>query len=171
MLGVFAWNRLALQGVVMQMICHGLSTAALFIIAGAIYERTHTRDLDRLGGLWTTAPKLGAMGLFFAMASLGLPGLGNFVAEILVLVGAYKASIPLTVLATVGLVGATIYSLRLMFRTFHGDNKEGWALKDLSLREAAVLGVMVVGLLWLGLYPQPILDTAQPTLDVLFRPR
>ena len=97
LLGVFAWNRLALQGVVMQMICHGLSAAALFIIAGAIYERTHTRDLDRLGGLWQTVPKMGAMGLLFAMASLGLPGLGNFVAEILVLVGSYKVSIFLTV--------------------------------------------------------------------------
>ncbi len=167
MLGVFAWNRLALQGVVMQMICHGLSTAALFIIAGAVYERTHTRDLDRLGGLWTTVPKMGAMGLFFAMASLGLPGLGNFVAEILVLVGAYKVSIFLTVLATIGLVAATIYSLWLVHRTFHGPNKAEWSLPDINRREALVLWVLVIGLIWLGLYPQPVLDAAKPALDVL----
>ncbi len=171
LLGVFAWNQLALQGVVMQMICHGLSTGALFILVGALYERTHTRDMDRLGGLWTTVPRLSAMGLFFAMASLGLPGLGNFVAEILVLVGAYKVSIPLTVLATIGLVAATIYSVWLVFRTFHGANEQEWKLNDLSLREAAVLGVMVVGLVWLGLYPQPVLDTAGPALDVLFKLR
>ena len=146
----------------MQMICHGLSTAALFIIAGALYERTHTRDLDRLGGLWATVPKMGAMGLFFAMASLGLPGLGNFVAEILVLVGAYKVSIPLTVLATIGLVAATIYSLWLVHRVFHGPNEANW-----SLREALVLWVLVIGLVCLGLYPQPILDAAAPALDVL----
>jgi NADH-quinone oxidoreductase subunit M len=167
MLGVFAWNRLALQGVVMQMICHGLSTAALFIIAGAIYERTHTRDLDRLGGLWTTVPKMGAMGLFFAMASLGLPGLGNFVAEILVLVGSYQVNIFLTVLATIGLVAATIYSLWLVYRTFHGPNKGEWKLPDINRREALVLWVLVIGLIWLGLYPQPVLDAAKPALDML----
>ncbi len=167
MLGVFAWNRLALQGVVMQMICHGLSTAALFIIAGAIYERTHTRDLDRLGGLWTTVPKMGAMGLFFAMASLGLPGLGNFVAEILVLVGAYKVSIFATVLATFGLVAATIYSLWLVYKTFHGPNKAAWSLPDVNRREALVLWVLVIGLVWLGLYPQPVLAAAEPALNAL----
>ncbi len=167
LLGVFAWNRLALQGVVMQMICHGLSTGALFIIAGAIYERTHTRDLNRLGGLWTTVPKMGAMGLFFAMASLGLPGLGNFVAEILVLIGTYKENIFLTVLATFGLVAATIYSLWLVYRTFHGPNESDWSLPDVNRREALVLWVLVIGLVWLGLYPQPVLDAAEPALNAL----
>ncbi len=167
LLGVFAWNRLALQGVVMQMICHGLSTGALFIIAGALYERTHTRDLDRLGGLWRTVPKMGAMGLFFAMASLGLPGLGNFVAEILVLIGAYKVSIFLTVLATIGLVAATIYSLWLVHRIFHGPNQADWSLPDINRREAVILWVLVIGLVWLGMYPQPVLDAAAPALDAL----
>ncbi len=167
MLGVFAWNRLALQGVVMQMISHGLSTGALFIIAGAIYERTHTRDLNRLGGLWKTMPKMGAMGLLFAMASLGLPGLGNFVAEILVLIGAYQVNIFLTVLATIGLVAATIYSLWLVHQIFHGPNPAEWSLPDLDRREALILWVLVIGLVWLGLYPQPVLDAARPALDLL----
>jgi len=171
LLGVFAWNRMALQGVVMQMICHGLSTGALFILVGALYERTHTRDMNRLGGLSTAMPRMGALGLFFAMASLGLPGLGNFVAEILVLVGAFQASILWTVLATTGLVAATIYSVWLVQRTFQGTNDEWSKLRDVSLREAAVLGVMVIGLLWLGLYPQPVLDAANPVLDALLQPR
>ena len=170
LLGVFAWNHLALQGVVMQMICHGLSTAALFIIAGAIYERTHTRDLDRLGGLWATVPRMGALGLFFAMASLGLPGLGNFVAEILVLIGVYKVSIALTVLATIGLVAATIYSLWLVHRTFHGPNERKWSLPDINRREALVLWVLVIGLVGLGLYPQPVLDAAEPALAHVLEP-
>ncbi|MBC8406059.1 MAG: NADH-quinone oxidoreductase subunit M [Planctomycetes bacterium] len=167
LLGVFAWNELALQGVVMQMICHSFSTGALFVLVGALYERTHTRDLSRLSGLWAVAPKMGAMAMFFAMASLGLPGLGNFLAEILVLAGAYPVSIPLTALATVGLIFATIYSVRLVSRAFHGVNEGSWEFSDLSLREAAVLGVMVVGLIWLGLYPQPVLDAAAPTLSHL----
>ncbi len=167
LVGVFAWNQLALQGVVMQMICHGLSTGALFIMVGMIYERTHTRDLNRLGGLWATVPRMGALGLFFAMASLGLPGLGNFVAEILVLVGAYQVDVAMTVLAATGLVAATIYSVWLVQRTFHGANEQRWSLPDLSLREAAVLGVMVIGLIWLGLYPQPVLDAAGSAIDVL----
>ena len=167
LLGVFAWNRLALQGVVMQMISHGLSTGALFIIAGALYERTHTRDLDRLGGLWKTMPKMGAMGLFFAMASLGLPGLGNFVAEILVLIGAYKVSIFLTALATIGLVAATIYALWLVHKIFHGPNQANWSLPDIDRREALVLWVLVISLVWLGLYPQPVFDAVAPALDVL----
>jgi NADH-quinone oxidoreductase subunit M len=167
LLGVFAWNEMALQGVVMQMICHSFSTGALFVLVGSLYERTHTRDLSKLGGLWSTAPKMGAMAIFFAMASLGLPGLGNFIAEILVLAGAYPVSIPLTVLATIGLVAATIYSVRLVSRAFHGANEAGWKFPDLTMREAAVLGVMVVGLIWLGLYPQPVLDAAEPTLSQL----
>ena len=167
LLGVFAWNELALQGAVMQMICHGLSTGALFILVGALQERIHTRDIRRMGGLWSVMPKMGAVGLFFAMASLGLPGLGNFVGEFLVLVGSYQVSVPMTVLATLGLVAATVYSLSLVQRTFHGENREGWAAPDLSARDLAIFGVMIVLLVWLGLYPQPVLSTAEPALKSL----
>lgn len=167
LVGAFAWNELALQGAVMQMICHGLSTGALFILVGALQERIHTRDMRRMGGLWSAVPHMGAVGLFFAMASLGLPGLGNFVAEFLVLVGVYQVSITMTVLAAGGLVAATVYSLSLIQRTFHGGNVEGWTLPDLSARDLAIFGVMIVTLLWLGLYPQSVLDTADPALKNL----
>ena len=85
MLGVFAFNQLAYQGVVMQMITHAISTGALFIFVGMIYERAHTRDINQFGGLWEKVPKFGAVGMIFSLASLGLPGLGNFIAEFLVL--------------------------------------------------------------------------------------
>src|SRR5690606_31226210 len=91
MLGVFAFTELAYQGVVMQMITHGISTGALFLLAGMLYERTHTRDITRMGGLWKSSPALGAAMMVFVMASLGLPGLGNFIAEFLTLNGSWPA--------------------------------------------------------------------------------
>jgi len=167
LLGVFAWNTLALQGAVMQMICHGLATGALFILVGILKERVHTRDMREMGGLWATAPRMGAVALFFAAASLGLPGLGNFVAELLILIGSYKASIVLTALASLGLVLASIYSLWIMYRVFHGENDKGWRIADLTRREMAVMAVMMAGLVWLGVYPQPVINTAKPALAQL----
>ncbi|MFD2247871.1 NADH-quinone oxidoreductase subunit M [Pontibacter ruber] len=168
-LGVFAFNELALQGVVMQMITHGLSTGALFILAGFLYSRLHTRDIRQMGGFWSVAPKMGVIMLIFVMASLGLPGLGNFIAEFLTLVGAWQANNWLTVFATIGLVLATAYSLRLMQKTFYGENAleshaDAHALPDLNLREMLIALPMVAAILWLGLYPQPVLDTAKPSI-------
>jgi NADH-quinone oxidoreductase subunit M len=166
-LGVFAWNTLALQGAVMQIVCHGISTGALFMLVGALQERIHTREISRMGGLWSVVPRIGAVGLFFALASLGLPGLGNFVAEFLVLLGTYQVNITITVLATVGLVTATVYSLWMIHVTFFGLNKEGWKIPDFSLREMSVMAVMIINLVLLGLYPQPLLNTAGKSLDNL----
>jgi NADH-quinone oxidoreductase subunit M len=167
MLGIFAWNEVALQGAIVQIICHGISTGALFVLVGALQERTHTRDLRRLGGLWSTAPRMGGVAMFLALASLGLPGLGNFVGELLVLLGTYQRSVPLAVLASLGLVAATVYSLWIIQRAFHGPNPESWKLPDLSGREAAVFGVSIVALVWLGVYPSPVLNVSAPALKAL----
>jgi NADH-quinone oxidoreductase subunit M len=167
LLGVFAWNELALQGAVMQMLCHGISTGALFIIAGALQERIHTRDMDRMGGLWAAAPRMGGAALFFALASLGLPGLGNFVGEFLVLIGTYRVSAVLTAIAAFGLIVATIYSLWIIQRVFHGEKKVKVVIADLSAREMIVMLAMIVSLVWLGLYPQTVLTTAKQSLDAL----
>ena len=169
LLGIFSWNSLALQGSVMTMICHGLSTGALFILVGALQERTHTRDMDRMGGLWTTVPRLSGTALFFALASLGLPGLGDFVGEFLVLLGAYQISVGITVVAAVGILTSTCYALRLVQRVFHGENTQRWQLPDLSPREGLIVAPMIVGLLWLGLYPQPVLNTFAPAMHNLQR--
>ncbi len=169
LVGVFAWNPLALQGVVVQIIAHGLSTGALFLLVGFLYERTHTRDMSRLGGLWRSAPRMGGLGLVLALASLGLPGLANFVAELMVLLGAFQADPGVAVLAALGLVVATIYSLWMVQRVFHGAEGPVGGVADLGLRESGVLAVTVAGLLWIGLQPAPVLDAARPVLELLTR--
>jgi NADH-quinone oxidoreductase subunit M len=163
-LGVFSFNELAYQGVVMQMIAHGISTGALFIIVGQLYERIHTRDLNKMGGLWEKAPALGAMGLIFSMASLGLPGLGNFIAELLILIGVFKTSILMSCLASAGLIAATIYSLRIVQKVFLGYKNKDWEIDDLTVREKVVSASLVIVIVGLGLFPQPVFKTAKPAL-------
>jgi NADH-quinone oxidoreductase subunit M len=169
LLGIFSWNPLALQGAIMTMICHGLSTGGLFVLVGGMQERMHTRDLDRMSGLWSVVPRLSGSALFFSLASLGLPGLGDFVGEFLVLLGSYKVSITITAIATLGVLASTFYALRMVQRAFLGPNTHAWKLPDLSAREAVMMAVMIAGLLWLGFYPQPVLDTFRPALDNLQR--
>ena len=166
LLGIFAGNAWALQGAMVTIICHAISTGALFMIVGGLQERTHTRDMARLGGLWTTVPYISGAALFFALASLGLPGLGDFVGEFLVLLGTFRAHVTLTVFATIGVLFATLYALRLVQRAFHGPNPNHWSLDDLRPREAAALAIMMIALVWLGLYPQPVLDTFAPAAPV-----
>ena len=164
LIGIYTLNRVAIQGAVMQMICHGLSTGALFVLVGLLAERVHTREMDRLGGLWGVAPRMGALAMLFALASLGLPGLGNFIAEILILAGAYRVAPISAAAATAGLVLATIYSLQIMRRVFFGPNAQGWSFSDLSPRELLVLGSMAVLLVILGLFPQGVFQTLAPVL-------
>jgi NADH-quinone oxidoreductase subunit M len=162
-LGIFAWNPWSLGGAVMQMIAHGISTGALFVIGGILQERTHTRDMRRFEGLWSVMPRLGAMGLFFAIAALGLPGMGNFVGEFLVLMGLSRTSSVLASVATVVFIASVVYALALVQKTFHGENTHRWQLHDLSGREMATLYSMAAITLWLGLYPQPVLNAAPNT--------
>ncbi|HUJ88572.1 MAG TPA: NADH-quinone oxidoreductase subunit M [Syntrophorhabdales bacterium] len=160
LLGIFAWKELALLGVIIQILCHGVGTGALFMLVGSLQERIHTRDTQRMGGLWGIAPRMGGAMLFFGLASLGLPGMGNFVGEFLILFGTYSVSPLLTAVAAGGLIVSTIYALWLIQRVFYGPNKEGWKISDLSLREMAAMTAMILGILWLGLYPRPFIDTA-----------
>lgn len=170
MLGAFAFNELAYQGVVMQMLTHGISTGALFIIVGAIYERIHSRDMDQMSGFWKQIPVMSAIGLLFAMASLGLPGLGNFVAEFLILLGSFQVSILWTVLATLGLVASSIYALRMMQKVFYGKPTQQWQLKDLNGREMIIMAAMIIVIVWLGLFPDPVLNTAKTPLKNILSP-
>ena len=167
LLGLYAWNQLALQGAVMQMVAHGVSTAALFMMAGALQHRLHTRDMRRMGGLWHQAPRMGACAMFFALASLGLPGLGNFVAEFLVLLGLFAVQPWLTAIAALGLITAAVYSLWMMQQAFQGSPDEQRQMPDFDAREMVSMAAMMIALIWLGLYPQPVLDLAQPVLDGL----
>jgi NADH-quinone oxidoreductase subunit M len=166
LLGIFAWTELALQGVVLEVICHAFSTGALFLLVGAMMERMHTRDMDRMGGLWDVVPRMGGTGLFFALASLGLPGLGNFVAEFLILVGTWQVARWAAVLGAIGLVFATVYALWLMQRAFQGKETHGWRFDDLRPREIGMFASLIAALVFLGFYPQPVIRTAQAPIGV-----
>ncbi|NLR62908.1 NADH-quinone oxidoreductase subunit M [Chitinophaga varians] len=161
LVGAFSFNALAYEGVVMQMIAHGISTGALFIIAGALYERIHTRNIQEMGGLWSRMPVMGSAAMIFVMASLGLPGLGNFVAEFLILLGSWQANRWITVFAAIGLVVATAYSLRIMQKVFFGPANRQYVLPDLNKRELVIIVALVMAILLLGLHPQPVLNTSQ----------
>lgn len=161
LLGIFSFREIALQGVVMQIITHGISTGALFVMAGMLKERLHTRDINRMGGLWTAMPRMGGVALVFCMASLGLPALGNFIAEFLILMGTFTVNVPLTVIATLGLVLSALYSLRLMQKVFLGPVAVEQPLADLSVREMVIMSALTISIVLLGLYPQPVLDMAK----------
>jgi NADH-quinone oxidoreductase subunit M len=167
LLGIFAGNLVSLSGAVVQMLAHGISTGALFIIVGMIQERVHTRDMDRMGGYWSFMPRLSSVGLVFALASLGLPGFGNFVAEFMVLLGTFRVSGPITAVAAGGLVLAAIYSLWIVQRVFHGEARPRPMLPDLTLREAGMMASLIAVIFWLGLYPGPVLKTVEPVLKTL----
>ena len=161
-LAVSAWNGIALQGAVIQMVSHGVSTGALFILAGSLQERTRTRDMRRMGGLWSRVPRMGGMVLLFSLASLGLPGLGNFIGEFLILLGVYNVSGTAAVFAASGFIAAALYALVLVWRAFFGSERERWDIPDLSLRELAPLAILAAIIVWIGLAPRMLIETAGP---------
>lgn len=172
LLGIYAWNEQALQGAVMTMLAHGLSAAALFMLAGGLQHRIHTRDMEHMGGFWAKVPRLSFVALFFSVAALGMPGLGNFVGEFLALLGAFQANIGLTVAAAFGLIFASVYSLWVIQKVFHGAYRnsdfDDARLHDLSRREMFYFGAMMIGLIWMGMYPQSFLDLSSvPLVDLL----
>ena len=151
LLGIYSGNPLALQGATMEIIAHGISTGALFLLAGMLQERTHTRDFRKLGGLWATTPKMGGFTLLFALVALGLPGLGNFVGEFLVLLGVFQVNPVISIIGTLGFVFSVVYALRLVQGSMQGPNANNWTLPDLNPREIAILGVLAVVIIWFGL--------------------
>ena len=165
LIAIYSGTQLALQGAVIQMIAHGLSAAALFILCGQIYERLHTRDLRQMGGLWGRIRYLPGIMLFFAVASLGLPGTGNFVGEFLILLGSFPVAPTVVVIATFGLVLASVYSLIMMQRACFGPAKSEAALAGLGARELGMMLLLAGLLIALGIYPQPVIDTASGTVS------
>ena len=171
-LAIYAGTLVSLQGLMVQMIAHGLSSAALFIMAGQLYERLHTRDLTLMGGMWGQFRYFAPLLMFFSAALLGIPGTGNFIGEILILLGAFELHPIATVLATVSLVLAGLYSLIMIYQALFGKNttvelvkQNGGKLKDLGKRELLLLVTLATGLVWLGLYPQPVLDKSQSSMQ------
>jgi len=167
LLGIFAFREMALQGVVMQMLTHGISTGALFVMAGMLKERLHTRDIGLMGGLWTSLPVMGGVFMLFTMASLGLPMLGNFIAEFLILLGTFSANISFSVIASIGLVLSALYSLRMMQKVFLGQMTTAMPLKKSSVREQLIMAAMTISIVALGLYPQPVMDMVKTVVQQL----
>ena len=163
-LGVFAFTAQSVTGGVLQMVNHGLATGALFLLVGMVYERTHTRDLDRLGGLSSVMPWLTGMFLFAVLASIGLPGLNSFIGEFLVIVGTFAVNHWFGAIASVAVVLAAIYLLwsyqRMAYGPVHDEHRD---LADVSLREVAVLVPVLALLLVFGVYPKLVTDRVDPT--------
>jgi NADH-quinone oxidoreductase subunit M len=159
MLGLSVLNMQGVQGGVLQMINHGLSTGALFILVGMVYERRHTRMISDFGGLARALPLYAAFFMIVTLSSIGLPGLNGFVGEFLILLGAFQKSVPMAVLAAFGVILAAVYMLWMFKRVLFGplDKPENRALKDLSAREVATLVPLVVLIVWIGVYPQTFL--------------
>lgn len=170
-LAIYSGSLLSLQGLMMQMLAHGLCSAGLFIMAGQLYERLHTRDLTQMGGMWGQFRYLSPLLMFFCAALLGIPSTGNFIGEILIVLGSFERFPVFTIIATTSFVFAGLYSLILIHRALFGDNtapdvaqRFGGKLKELNKREISLLSVLVLGLLWFGLYPQPVLNTSQSAM-------
>jgi NADH-quinone oxidoreductase subunit M len=178
MLGLFALNPQGIQGGILQMVNHGLSTGALFLIVGMIYERRHTRDMDAFGGLWKVMPIYGAMTLVVALSSMGLPGLNGFVGEFTILLGAWDAgqsgalrSVLFAGFAAAGVILAAVYILFMFQKMFLGpvSKEENRSLKDLNLREIVTLVPLLVFIFWIGLYPKPFFALMDPSVDQLVK--
>ena len=166
MLGMFALNATGVNGSILQMVNHGLSTGALFILVGMLYERRHTRMIEDFGGVARPMPVYAAFFGIVTMSSIGLPGLNGFVGEFLILLGTYLAHPIAAVVAASGVVLAAAYMLWMYRRVMFGpiENAENRSLIDLGLREKLVLVLMVIPIIWIGVYPEPFLRRIEPSV-------
>jgi NADH-quinone oxidoreductase subunit M len=169
MLGLYAFNNAGVTGGVLQMVNHGLSTGALFILVGYIYDRRHTRMIVEYGGIWSIMPVFAALFLVVTLSSIGLPGTNGFVGEFLILLGAFRAHPWAGGLGTLGVVLGAVYMLTMYKDVFFGPvtNALNRQLKDLSGREILAVAPIILLIFWIGLFPKFFLDRIEPTTQVL----
>jgi NADH-quinone oxidoreductase subunit M len=159
-LGIFVFNSEGIQGAILQMFNHGLTTGALFLTVGQLYDRTHSRAIEDYGGLHKSMPRFVALFFLFSVAAFGLPGTCNFIGEFLVLVGTSDISFVMVILAMGGIVLAAAYMLWMLQRVALGEpsTKAAGLLPDLSYRELATVIPLAIMVLWIGLYPGPLME-------------
>ncbi|HET9776641.1 MAG TPA: NADH-quinone oxidoreductase subunit M [Gemmatimonadaceae bacterium] len=169
MLGIFALTLQSVQGALMVMINHGLSTGALFLLVGIMYERRHTRLLDAYGGIARVGPMFAAILTFVSLSSIGLPGTNGFVGEFLVLIGSYRTYPVLTIIATLVVIIAAVYLLWAIQRIIYNplDKPENAHFPDLNRRELALLVPLIAAIIWLGVYPAPVLRRMEGSAQLL----
>jgi len=171
MLGIFALTVQSVQGALMVMINHGLSTGALFFLIGMIYERRHTRLIDSYGGITRAVPMFAALLTFVSLSSIGLPGTNGFIGEFLVLIGAFRTTPVLTLIATTAVILAAAYLLwaiqRILFNPL--DKPENAHMPDLNRRELILMAPLVAGIIWLGVYPAPVLRRMEVSAEKFVR--
>jgi NADH-quinone oxidoreductase subunit M len=167
-LGIFAFTSQGISGGVLQMVNHGLSTGALFLLVGMIYERRHTRQISELHGLQKSVPIMAAVFLVVMMSSVGLPGLNGFVGEFLVLIGTFITHRWWAVVGSTGVILAAVYLLWAYQRVFHGvPEGDNATMGDMTWREKAMMAPLLIGIVFLGVYPKPVLDRIQPSVNHL----
>ena len=167
-LGTFAFTTQAISGSVLQMVNHGVSTGALFLLVGMIYERRKTRQIAELGGIQKVAPLFAAGFMIVMLSSIGVPGLNGFIGEYLILLGSFQTARWWTVVATAGVILAALYLLWAYQRVFHGEPDEAnAAFPELRAKEAMVLLPFIVAIVFTGVYPKPLLDRIEPSVEVL----
>ncbi|SDW48647.1 complex I subunit 4 family protein [Nitrosomonas communis] len=159
--GIYAWNQEGLNGAVILMLAHGVSTGAMFAMVGMLEERCGTRLLAQLGGLLSPIPRLASLLLLFTLSAMGMPGLANFIGEFLVLAGVFQVSAGFAVAGALGIIAGVVYLLWMYQRAVLGEITIKRAWTDLNRREAVPLGLLALVVLWLGLYPAPFLDSLQ----------
>jgi NADH-quinone oxidoreductase subunit M len=166
MLGIFAFNLQGLQGTLLLMIAHGVSTPMLFFLLGMLYERRHSYELEDFGGLAASMPIFAAFLVFAGMAAVGLPGTSGFVSEFLVLIGTFRSNPWIALVATAGVIFAAYYMLPMVQKIIFNslDRRENRLAGDLNAREIAILVPLVVAILWLGIFPRPFLDRMEPSV-------
>jgi len=167
-LGIFALTTVGIEGGLFTMVSHGLTTGALFLLVGIIYDRRHTRQMDALGGVWKPAPMLGGIFLAITFASVGLPGLSGFVGEFLSLIGTFVVHRPYAIFGAAGVILAAVYMLWTFQRVFTGEpTGENATFRDLTRLELTTLLPLLALSLFLGLYPKPLLERVEPSVKAL----
>jgi NADH-quinone oxidoreductase subunit M len=168
-MGTFTATAEGLQGAMVQMLSHGIVSAALFLIVGVVYDRLHTREISRYGGLADNMPKYATVFMVFMLASIGLPGTSGFVGEFLALIGTFKTNTLVAFLATTGMILSAAYMLYLYRRVVFGviTRSDVRAMLDLNWREVAIFAPMIAIVLWMGVYPASFLRPMQPAIDQL----